>query len=80
MDFAIEDSTKIVNCFHRGGNAVLTKYITPASDIQITVVVPGEIDGYSVIGLEGTFKENQRIEKAIIPEGVHSNTVRISDI
>lgn len=54
----------------RDGDAVLTKYITPASDIQTTVVVPGEIDGYSVIGLEGTFKENQRIEEVIIPEGV----------
>lgn len=52
----------------RDGKAVLTKYISDSSDTKIAV--PSEIDGYSVLGLEGTFENNQRIEQAIIPNGV----------
>lgn len=50
----------------RDGNAVLTSYL----GTETVVEIPAEIEGYSVIGLEGTFKENQHIEKVVIPDGI----------
>lgn len=49
-----------------GGKAVLTSYLGTDSILE----VPLEIEGYTVIGLEGTFKENQDIEKITIPDGI----------
>ena len=48
---------------------VLTDYIATPFDAA-KVEIPKEIDGHPVIGLEGTFKENQRVVSVILPEGV----------
>lgn len=48
------------------GKAVLTSYLGTDPILEI----PLEIEGYTVIGLEGTFKENQHIEKVVIPDGI----------
>lgn len=50
------------------GKAILTRYTPSFTDKNI--IVPEEIDGYPVIGLDGTFQQNQQIEHATIPEGV----------
>ncbi len=50
------------------GKAILTRYTPSSSDKNI--IVPKEIDGYPVIGLEGTFQQNQQIENVTIPDGV----------
>lgn len=50
----------------RDGKAVLTSYL----GTETVVEIPAEIEGYTVIGLEGTFKENQHIEKVAIPDGI----------
>lgn len=50
----------------RDGKAVLTSYLGTETIVEI----PAEIEGYTIIGLEGTFKENQHIEKVIIPDGI----------
>ena len=51
------------------GEVVLTSYIATSSDAT-KVEVPSEIDGMKVIGLEGTFYENQTIETVVLPEGI----------
>lgn len=48
--------------------AVLTAYVATASNASI--VVPSEIDGYSVEILQGTFQNRKDIKLADIPEGI----------
>ncbi len=66
--YAAKDETSTYEYEVRDGKAVLTRYATDSNATRITV--PQEVDGYEVIGLEGTFKENQRLEKIEIPEGI----------
>ena len=53
----------------KNGEVVLTSYVATSSDAT-KVEVPSEIDGMKVIGLEGTFYENQTIETVVLPEGI----------
>ncbi len=48
------------------GGAVLTAY----TGSNKRVVVPDEIDGYMVFATEGTFRNNEIVEKVILPEGI----------
>lgn len=66
--YAAKDETDTYEYEVRDGRAVLTRYATGSNATRVTV--PNEVDGYEVIGLEGTFKENQRLEKIEIPEGI----------
>lgn len=54
----------------RDGKAVLGRYATSSNAVR--VIVPEEVDGYPVIGLAGTFEQNETIEEVVIPDGVIS--------
>lgn len=66
--YAAKDETNTYEYNVRDGKAVLTNYATTSNATRVEV--PSEIDGYPVVGLNGTFIQNQRIESIIIPEGV----------
>ena len=50
----------------RDGKAVLTSYLGTDPILEI----PLEIEGYTVIGLEGTFKENRFVQEITISDGI----------
>lgn len=66
--YAAKDQTGTYEYEVRNGKAVLTRYATDSNATRVTV--PDKVDGYEVVGLEGTFKENQRIEKITLPYGI----------
>ncbi len=66
--YAAKDSTDTYEYELQDGKAVLTKYATTSNATKIKI--PQKVDGYDVIGLEGTFEQNQRIESVVIPDGV----------
>lgn len=66
--YAAKDQTDTYEYEVRNGKAVLTRYATDSNATRVSV--PDKVDGYKVSGLEGTFKENQRIEQVILPESI----------
>ena len=66
--YAAKDSTDTYEYELQDGKAVLTEYATTSNATRIEI--PQKIDGYDVIGLDGTFQQNQRIESVVIPDGV----------
>ena len=50
----------------RDGKAVLTSYLGTEPILEI----PLEIEGYTVVGLEETFKENRFVQEITIPDGI----------
>lgn len=66
--YAAKDETDTYEYEIRDGKAVLTKYATTSNAVR--VAVPDEVDGYQVIGLEGTFEQNQHVEEVVLPEGI----------
>lgn len=59
-------SGKEYEYYIKNGEAILTKYVGESR----TVTVPSKIAGYDVTKLEGTFYDNDKIEKVEISEGI----------
>lgn len=52
----------------RDEGAVLVEYATTSNATK--VIVPDEVDGHKVVGLDGTFSKNEEIKEVVIPDGV----------
>ncbi len=66
--YAAKDKTDTYEYEVRDGKAVLMRYATTSNAVRVTV--PEEVDGYQVVGLEGTFEQNQRVEEVLLPQGI----------
>ena len=66
--YAAKDQTDTYEYEIRDGKAVLTRYATSSNATR--VVVPDKVDGYEVMGLEGTFRQNHRVNEVIISNGI----------
>lgn len=66
--YAAKDQTDTYEYEVRDGKAVLTRYATTSNAVRVTV--PEEVDGYQVVGLEGTFEQNQKVEEVLLPQGI----------
>lgn len=66
--YAAKDETNTYEYEIQDGKAVLIKYATTSNATRVEI--PEEVDGYQVIGLEGTFEQNQHVEEVVLPEGI----------
>lgn len=66
LSFPANASVLDYDYYIKDNTIVLTKY----NGSDEVIVVPSEIDGKAVVQIEGTFCNNKKIEKVILPEGI----------